>query len=79
MRLYLVNRTILRRVYEGGISAMDAISSARHDLLHGRHLFGSVQTTRGCPLTCSSCSVAAFHGGTNLGRGALFRRVEFAG
>ncbi len=54
----------LRRVYQGGISAMDAIPPARHDLLHGRYYFGSVQTTRGCPLNCSFCSVTAFNGGT---------------
>jgi radical SAM superfamily enzyme YgiQ (UPF0313 family) len=55
---------VLRRVYEGGISSMDAIPPARHDLLHGRYHFGSVQTTRGCPLNCSFCSVTAFNGGT---------------
>jgi hypothetical protein len=54
----------LRMVYDGGISAMDAIPPARHDLLHGRYYFGSVQTTRGCPLNCSFCSVTAFNGGT---------------
>jgi radical SAM superfamily enzyme YgiQ (UPF0313 family) len=54
----------LRRVYQGGISAMDAIPPARHDLLPGRYYFGSVQTTRGCPLNCSFCSVTAFNGGT---------------
>ena len=54
----------LRRVYEGGISAMDTIPPARHDLLQGRYYFGSVQTTRGCPLNCSFCSVTAFNGGT---------------
>jgi len=37
---------------------------ARHDLLQGRYYFGSVQTTRGCPLNCSFCSVTAFNGGT---------------
>jgi radical SAM superfamily enzyme YgiQ (UPF0313 family) len=54
----------LRRVYEGGISSMDAIPTARHDLLQGRYYFGSVQTTRGCPLNCGFCSVTAFNGGT---------------
>jgi len=54
----------LRRVYGGGISAMDAIPTARHDLLPGQYYFGSVQTTRGCPLNCSFCSVTAFNGGT---------------
>ena len=54
----------LRRVYEGSLGAMDAIPAARHDLLQGRYYFGSVQTTRGCPLNCTFCSVTAFNGGT---------------
>ena len=54
----------LRRVYEGGISSMSEIPPARHDLLPGRYYFGSLQTTRGCPLNCSFCSVTAFNGGT---------------
>jgi radical SAM superfamily enzyme YgiQ (UPF0313 family) len=54
----------LRRVYAGGIGSMDAIPAARHDLLQGRYHFGSVQTTRGCPLNCTFCSVTAFNGGT---------------
>jgi radical SAM superfamily enzyme YgiQ (UPF0313 family) len=57
-------RHALRRVYQGGISTMDAIPPARHDLLQGRYYFGSVQTTRGCPLNCTFCSVTAFNGGT---------------
>ena len=55
---------VLRGVYEGGLSAMETIPSARHDLLQERYYFGSVQTTRGCPLNCSFCSVTAFNGGT---------------
>ena len=54
----------LRRVYEGGVSSMAEIPLARHDLLRGRYYFGSLQTTRGCPLNCSFCSVTAFSGGT---------------
>jgi radical SAM superfamily enzyme YgiQ (UPF0313 family) len=54
----------LRRVYEGGVSSMAEIPPARHDLLRGGYYFGSLQTTRGCPLNCSFCSVTAFNGGT---------------
>jgi radical SAM superfamily enzyme YgiQ (UPF0313 family) len=54
----------LRKVYDGGMSALDAIPPARHDLLHGQYYLGSVQTTRGCPLNCIFCSVTAFNGGT---------------
>ena len=54
----------LRRVYEGGVSSMAEIPPARHDLLRGGYYFGSLQTTLGCPLNCSFCSVTAFNGGT---------------
>jgi radical SAM superfamily enzyme YgiQ (UPF0313 family) len=53
----------LQRVYAGGPVPMAEIPPARHDLLAGRYLFGSVQATRGCPLNCSFCSVTAFNGG----------------
>jgi radical SAM superfamily enzyme YgiQ (UPF0313 family) len=41
---------------------MDEIPPARHDLLSSGYRFGSIQTTRGCPLNCTFCSVTAFNG-----------------
>ncbi len=41
---------------------MGQVPPARHDLLTGDYAFGSIQTTRGCPLNCSFCSVTAFNG-----------------
>ena len=38
------------------------IPIARHDLLTEGYAFGAIQTTRGCPLNCSFCSVTAFNG-----------------
>jgi radical SAM superfamily enzyme YgiQ (UPF0313 family) len=38
------------------------VPPARHDLLSGDYAFGAIQTTRGCPLNCSFCSVTAFNG-----------------
>jgi radical SAM superfamily enzyme YgiQ (UPF0313 family) len=35
---------------------------ARHDLLNTGYAFGAIQTTRGCPLNCTFCSVTAFNG-----------------
>jgi radical SAM superfamily enzyme YgiQ (UPF0313 family) len=55
-------RGALRRVYSGGIADIDKVPPARHDLLPTGYAFGSIQTTRGCPLNCSYCSVTAFNG-----------------
>jgi radical SAM superfamily enzyme YgiQ (UPF0313 family) len=52
----------LKRRYDGGFAEINAIPLARHDLLDGRYAFGAIQTTRGCPLNCSFCSVTAFNG-----------------
>jgi radical SAM superfamily enzyme YgiQ (UPF0313 family) len=52
----------LQPCYAGTHAPMDAMPPARHDLLSGDYAFGSIQTTRGCPLNCSFCSVTAFNG-----------------
>ena len=57
-----VRRGRLRRTYAGSCVDMAEIPPARHDLLSRGYAFGSVQTTRGCPLDCSFCSVSAFIG-----------------
>jgi len=52
----------LARRYDGGLAEMDRVPAARHDLLDGGYAFGTIQTTRGCPLNCDFCSVTAFNG-----------------
>jgi len=52
----------LKAVYDGGHAAMEQIVPARHDLLPDGYAFGSIQTTRGCSLNCSFCSVTEFNG-----------------
>jgi radical SAM superfamily enzyme YgiQ (UPF0313 family) len=52
----------LKRRYDGGFVDMADVVPARHDLLSGRYTVGAIQTTRGCPLNCSFCSVTAFNG-----------------
>jgi radical SAM superfamily enzyme YgiQ (UPF0313 family) len=52
----------LQQTYVGKHMDMAAIPLARHDLLNEGYVFGSIQTTRGCPLDCSFCSVSAFNG-----------------
>lgn len=52
----------LQRTYAGEHLDLAGIPPARHDLLSAGYAFGSIQTTRGCPLNCSFCSVSAFNG-----------------
>ncbi len=52
----------LNRRYDGGFAEMNDVPLARHDLLAEEYAFGAIQTTRGCPLNCSFCSVTAFNG-----------------
>jgi len=52
----------LKRCYDGGLAEINDVPLARHDLLATGYALGSIQTTRGCPLNCSFCSVTAFNG-----------------
>jgi radical SAM superfamily enzyme YgiQ (UPF0313 family) len=52
----------LRRRYDGGLAEINDVPFARHDLLATGYACGAIQTTRGCPLNCSFCSVTAFNG-----------------
>jgi radical SAM superfamily enzyme YgiQ (UPF0313 family) len=52
----------LKRRYDGGFAEMSDVAPARHDLLATGYALGAIQTTRGCPLNCSFCSVTAFNG-----------------
>jgi radical SAM superfamily enzyme YgiQ (UPF0313 family) len=52
----------LKPLYEGGMADISKVPLARHDLLPTGYALGAIQTTRGCPLNCSFCSVTAFNG-----------------
>jgi radical SAM superfamily enzyme YgiQ (UPF0313 family) len=52
----------LKRRYDGGLAEINDVPLSRHDLLATGYAFGAIQTTRGCPLNCTFCSVTAFNG-----------------
>jgi len=52
----------LKSLYEAEPVGLEAVPPARHDLLPRGYAFGVIQTTRGCPLNCSFCSVTVFNG-----------------
>ncbi len=53
---------ILKRKYKGQLSSLVNSPAPRIDLYHPGYEFGSVQTTRGCPMNCDFCSVHRFNG-----------------
>jgi radical SAM superfamily enzyme YgiQ (UPF0313 family) len=57
-------RGALRPLYAGGQEGMEKTPLARHDLLATGYQLGAIQTSRGCPLNCSFCSVSTFNGRT---------------
>ncbi len=52
----------LAPTYTSDFVDIENVPAARHDLLPEGYAFGSIQTTRGCPLNCNFCSVTAFNG-----------------
>jgi len=52
----------LKPVYAGQHLGLENVPLARHDLLSTGYMCGSIQTSRGCPLNCSFCSVSSFNG-----------------
>jgi radical SAM superfamily enzyme YgiQ (UPF0313 family) len=48
--------------YDGGLADINDVPLARHDMLATGYALGAIQTTRGCPLNCTFCSVTAFNG-----------------
>ncbi len=55
----------LRKRYDGERLSLDDLPIPRRDILeNGYYSWGSIQTSRGCPMNCSFCSVTAFNGRT---------------
>jgi len=53
----------LGKVYQGGWESLENLPTPRRDLLRNDfYHWGSLQTSRGCPMDCAFCSVTAFNG-----------------
>jgi radical SAM superfamily enzyme YgiQ (UPF0313 family) len=53
----------LRRIYHGNWQNLDDLPLPRRDILKNSfYRWGSIQTSRGCPMNCTFCSVTAFNG-----------------
>ncbi|WP_089726825.1 B12-binding domain-containing radical SAM protein [Candidatus Thiosymbion oneisti] len=54
----------LQEIYrdEDELIPLDTIVTPSHHLFDARYQWGSVLTTRGCPMNCEFCSVTAFNG-----------------
>lgn len=53
---------VLNQRYRSPLCDMKQVPAPRHDLFHPGYLFGSIQTSRGCPMDCDFCSVPSFNG-----------------
>jgi radical SAM superfamily enzyme YgiQ (UPF0313 family) len=53
----------LRKKYQGQWSDLETLPVPRRDILNQSYYsWGSIQTSRGCPMNCNFCSVTAFNG-----------------
>jgi radical SAM superfamily enzyme YgiQ (UPF0313 family) len=52
----------LKKLYKSPFALEIRQPKPRRDLFHPGYICASVQTTRGCPMNCTFCSVSAFNG-----------------
>jgi radical SAM superfamily enzyme YgiQ (UPF0313 family) len=52
----------MHEIYKGDWLDLQEMPQPRRDLFHPSYMFGSIQTSRGCPMNCEFCSVTVFSG-----------------
>jgi radical SAM superfamily enzyme YgiQ (UPF0313 family) len=52
----------LKKLYKSAFAKEISQPKPRRDLFHPGYICAGIQTTRGCPMNCSFCSVSAFNG-----------------
>jgi radical SAM superfamily enzyme YgiQ (UPF0313 family) len=52
----------LKPIYEGCFTDITSLPIPRRDLLKPNYTWGTLQTSRGCPMACNFCSVTVFNG-----------------
>lgn len=52
----------LKQRYNGSLLPMENAIRPKRELFHKDYKFASIQTTRGCPMSCDFCSVHTFNG-----------------
>ncbi len=52
----------LKQIYRGKLLSLEGLPVPRRDLFHEAYTQDSLQTTRGCPMSCDFCTVHVFNG-----------------